>query len=271
MGDIEPLEELLAGVRDLLTGDCRICAGCMSLIDEGCLLLRGHRITGGLQLFVKILELLARVGLMLGEIEGSTRCNSFQFVCAEGELVVDVDAGAGVVGEVGFGLPVVFEDIHAKADRGIVGRSLCDPVAVPHFPAPIRLRFAQVGSFIPCRHGAMDQANCLIGLDEELEFHLLELAGAEGEVFRRHFVTEGLPNLADAEGDLHARGVADILELGKDCLGCFWPQIGDIVRGGRRSDIGAEHQIKRPRLVEYSAGLGMKIHRAVDRIDLFLA
>ena len=79
-----------------------------------------------------------------------------------------------------------------------------NPVAVPHFPAPIGLWFAQVGSIMPCRYRAMDETDCLIGLDEKLEFHLLELAGTESKVFRRHFVAEGLPDLADAEGDLHA-------------------------------------------------------------------
>ena len=37
-------------------------------------------------------------------------------------------------------------------------------------------------------------------LAEELQLHLLELAGAEDEVARRDLVAEGLADLADAEG-----------------------------------------------------------------------
>ena len=111
MGYVETLEELLTVGRDLLEGCFRICTGRMGLLDKGCPLIRGHCVAGGLQLLVKILELFAGVGLMLGKIEGSTRRDSFQFVGAEGEFVEDIDTGAGVVGKVGFGLPVVFEDI----------------------------------------------------------------------------------------------------------------------------------------------------------------
>ncbi len=48
------------------------------------------------------------------------------------------------------------------------------------------------------------------GLAEELQLHLLELAGTEGEVARGDLVAEGLAHLADAEGQLPAGGALDV-------------------------------------------------------------
>ena len=64
--------------------------------------------------------------------------------------------------------------VHVQADQPVAaeGAPVCEPVEV----------------------GA--------GLAEELQLHLLELAGAEGEVAGRDLVAEALADLRDAEGDL---------------------------------------------------------------------
>ncbi len=51
------------------------------------------------------------------------------------------------------------------------------------------------------------------GLDEELQFHLLELAGPEDEVAGGDLVSEGLADLADPERDLPAGGALDVPEV----------------------------------------------------------
>ena len=82
------------------------------------------------------------------------------------------------------------------------------------------------------------------GLAEELALHLLELAGAEGEVARRDFVAEGLADLADAEGQLAAGGALDVGKVDKDALCGLRAEIA----GGRAvlgdADGGLEHQVE---------------------------
>src|SRR5579871_6716240 len=53
----------------------------------------------------------------------------------------------------------------------------------------------------------------LLGMAEELDLHLLELATAEREVAWRDLVAEGLADLRDAERHLDPGRVDDILEL----------------------------------------------------------
>ena len=82
------------------------------------------------------------------------------------------------------------------------------------------------------------------GLAEELALHLLELAGAEGEVARGDLVAEGLAHLADAEGQLAAGGALDVGKVDEDAL----RGLGAEVAGGRAvlgdADGGLEHQVE---------------------------
>ena len=82
------------------------------------------------------------------------------------------------------------------------------------------------------------------GLAEPLHLHLLELAGAEDEVLRGDLVAEALADLGDAEGNFHAAGLDDILEIDVDALGSLRPQIdhGAVILG--RTDMGCEHQVE---------------------------
>lgn len=209
-------------------------------------------------------------GLVRGQIEVATRGDAFQLLGAEGEFAQDVHAGAGVVGEVGGRLPVVFEHV-AKADALVELRALIDPVTVPQLPAPIRLRFAQIGTFMPLRDFAADDFDGFVGLDEELEFHLLELAAAEGEILRRDLVAEGLADLADAKRHLHAAGVEDVFELRKDGLRGFRAQVGHVVLGRGGAEVGLEHEIEGACLAEHAAGFRMEIHAAIHGVDFLLA
>ena len=110
-------------------------------------------------------------------------------------------------------------------------------------------------------------------LAEELDLHLLELARAEGEVARRDLVAEALADLADAEGDLHARGVDDVLEVHEDPLGRLRPEEGPVVVvAGNGADPGLEHEVElarsgeRARLARIGAeGVGEGHRLGVDR------
>src|SRR5438046_10010556 len=76
-------------------------------------------------------------------------------------------------------------------------------------------------------HVATDGFNHFIRLDEEFQFHLLELAGAEGEIARCDFVAKRLADLRDAERDFHSRGIEHVFELREDGLGSFGAEIGN--------------------------------------------
>ncbi len=83
-----------------------------------------------------------------------------------------------------------------------------------------------------------------IRLAEELQLHLLELSGTEGEVARCDLVTEGLSDLTDSEGQLLPGGSLHILEVNKDALGCLGAQVNRIL--GILGDTleGLEHQVE---------------------------
>ena len=68
-----------------------------------------------------------------------------------------------------------------------------NPVLVPHFPAPVVLnRSVEVGIVGERDDLAVKNLHRLVGTDEELKLHLLELAAAERIVARRDLVAEAL-------------------------------------------------------------------------------
>ena len=103
----------------------------------------------------------------------------------------------------------------------------------------------------------------LVGRDEVLHLHLLELAGAEDEVLRRDLVAEGLADLGDAEGRLLARRAEHVGEVGEHALGRLGAQVGDVALVLHRAGVGLEHQVE-------GAGLGQVVGAAVgaDALDL---
>ena len=76
-----------------------------------------------------------------------------------------------------------------------------------------------------------------LGMAEELDLHLLELARAEGEVARRDLVAEALADLGDAERDADAAAVEDVLEVDEDALGRLGPQEGRLLLAAQGADV----------------------------------
>jgi len=89
------------------------------------------------------------------------------------------------------------------------------------------------------------EPHAVVGMAEILDFHLLELARAEGEIARVDFVAERFAALGDAKGQLHPVGIQHVFVLAKDRLRGLRPQIGDLVAGG--PEVGLEHQVELPR------------------------
>ena len=93
----------------------------------------------------------------------------------------------------------------------------------------------------------------LVGRDEELHLHLLELAGAEDEVAGRDLVAEGLTDLGDAERRLLARELERVLVVEEDALGGLGTQVGDGALFLHGADVRLEHQVELARLGELAA------------------
>ena len=83
-----------------------------------------------------------------------------------------------------------------------------------------------------------------VRLAEELQLHLLELAGAEGEVARGDLVAEGLADLAHAEGQLAAGGADDVIEVDEDALGGLRAEVHGVLRVLGDTLEGLEHQVE---------------------------
>src|SRR5688500_988625 len=103
---------------------------------------------------------------------------------------------------------------------------------MPLLPSPVWLGRRQVGTFR--RWPAVFLCD-VIGRDEELEFHLLELTSSEGIVARINLIAEGLANLRNAVGHLLPGDLEDISKLRDNGLRCFRTQVGHIVRALNRT------------------------------------
>ncbi len=90
----------------------------------------------------------------------------------------------------------------------------------------------------------------VVGVAEELELHLLELAGAEDEVARRDLVAKRLADLGDAERQLEPGGPPYVLEVDEDALGRLRTQVDDVLVGGDRPHVRLEHEVELARLGE---------------------
>ena len=195
--------------------------------------------------------------LVLGEVEVAPRGDALELLAAEREVVLDVDAGARVVGELVRLLPVLDEMLRRQPDGVEEALALLDPVLVPDLPAPVVLhRPGEVGVVGERDDMAVLQLDRLVGADEELELHLLELARAERVVARRHLVAEALAHLGDAVGDGHARGGGDVQELREDRLRRLGTEVGDVRRVVDRADDRLEHEVERLRLGELASAVG---------------
>ena len=108
------------------------------------------------------------------------------------------------------------------AEVGVPSNTLVDPVLVPFL----------IGS----------------GLNKELQFHLLKLAGAENEVPGRDLIAERLADLGNPKRRLLTRRSHDIVEVDKDSLRGFRSQVVQALFIVDGTKIGLEEAGKRPRL-----------------------
>src|SRR5687768_12150971 len=95
----------------------------------------------------------------------------FQFLPANGKLILDVEGSARIVSQ--FARPMLMKTQLVLADAVVEV-----PLDADLFPLlePLHVR---------------------AGLHEKLHFHLLKLAGAKNEIPRRDLVAEGLSDLSD--------------------------------------------------------------------------
>ena len=155
---------------------------------------------------------------MGGQVEIGAAGHAPQLAPAEGEHELKVGGGVGVVAEL---LGVVVPQaqvliLHAQLQQPLVAEIL--PVGEP----------LQLGA----------------RLTEELQLHLLELPGAEGEVARGDLIAEGFAHLAHAEGQLAAGGALHVLEVDEDTLGGLGAQVHGVLGVFGDPLEGLEHQVE---------------------------
>jgi hypothetical protein len=93
----------------------------------------------------------------------------------------------------------------------------------------------------------VQRLNRLIGLDEKLQLHLLEFAGAEGVIARRNLVAKGFADLSNAERCFLPRTVEHVLELRENRLRGFRTEINLVFIRLHRPGPAFEHEIERTR------------------------
>ena len=79
---------------------------------------------------------------------------------------------------------------------------------------------------------------------EELDLHLFELAAPKREIAWIDLVAEGLADLSDAEGNTHAGGIADGLEVDENPLGRLRSQVRDAGSIPQGAHVGLEHEVE---------------------------
>ena len=228
-------------------------------------LLLGRQLAEGrAQLLVEHAHGLAGAALVLREVEVAAGGDAFQLLRSEGELEENVHAGAGIVRQLLGLLPILLQRGARQADALVELDALLDPILVPELPAPVRLRLAGMALAGGRGDRAADGLDRLVRLDEEFQFHLLELARTEGVVARRHLVAERLAHLRDAEGHLLPRRLVDILELREDGLRGLGTKIGHVRLRGRGADVGLEHQVEGDRRSQQGTVLRVEALGAFD-------
>ena len=84
----------------------------------------------------------------------------------------------------------------------------------------------------------------ILGRNEELHLHLLELADTEEEVARSDLVSERLTDLGDPERRLASRELGDVLEVDEDALSRLRAEIGRRAPVLERADMRLEHEVE---------------------------
>src|SRR5439155_16716855 len=168
---------------------------------------------------VEVLEVLARGLRMRPEVEVAAVVDALQLLPAEREAVLDVDRLLGVMGELVLGMLPEPETRRRDAVSLVPGAPLGQPL----------LEGGRRG---------------LPGPDEVLHLHLLELAHPEDEVARADLVPEALADLGDAERQLLARRLLDVLEVDVGALRRLGPKVDDRGVVLDRAHAGLEHEVE---------------------------
>ena len=159
---------------------------------------------------------------MVAQVEVAAVVDALELLPAEREAVLDVDRLLGVVGQ-------------------LVGRVLAQPQPLGRHAVPLVPRLAP-------GQPEVERLRCgVTGAHEVLHLHLLELAHPEHEVAGRDLVAEGLADLGDAEGQLLAARLLDVLEVDVRTLGGLGAEVDDVRLLLDRAHVRLEHQVEAPR------------------------
>ena len=167
---------------------------------------------------VEIGQVLSGNRLMAAQVVVRPVCDAPELAPAEGEEILDIGRSLTVEGQF---LGVVVP----KAHFFFLDPEGLEPVAAEASPV-------------------LEPLEVAAGLAEELQLHLLELSGPEGEVSGRDLVPEGLSDLADAEGNLLAACPLYILEVYEDTLCRLGTEIYGILRILGHALEGLEHEVE---------------------------
>ena len=173
-----------------------------------------------LRLIVEVFHALAGELLVLAEVKIAAGGNAFEFLDPKWKGEHDIHAGAGVVGKFFFLILVHAELVSRQADGFIPLQSFCDPGLVPVGIGP--------------------------GLDEELQFHLLEFPAAERKVAGVNFIAERLADLRNAKRNFLAGDAEDVLKLNKNHLRGFRSEVDLVGFIFDRTSVRLEHEIELP-------------------------
>ena len=168
---------------------------------------------------VEVLEVLARGLRVVAEVEVAPVVDPLELLPAEREAVLDVDRLLRVVRELVGGVLAEAQPRRGHAVGFVPGPALRQPV-------------------LEGLRGALLRA------DEVLHLHLLELAHPEHEVAGRDLVAEALADLGDAERDLLARALLDVLEVDVAALRGLGAEVDDRCVVLDRAHVGSEHQVE---------------------------
>lgn len=187
---------------------------------------------------VEIGERFSAVFAVLAKVVVGAVSDAFKLAPSDGELVFDIDASLGVVGEFVAGMVAKAQLFWPDAIAGIP----VEPFLFPVLP--------------PLHVGAFAGLDFITGFAEELQLHLFEFAGAEDEVPWGDFVAERLSDLGDAEGEFATHACSDVVVVDEDSLGGFGAHVDNAGAIGDGSYMGLKHEVEVTRFGEFAGAFG---------------
>ena len=159
-----------------------------------------------LGLLVEVFERFVRAFLVHAEVVIGAVGDAFEFLDAEGEFVFDIVGLLRVEGALAIGHVEDVEFLARDADFLVEREAGFEPF--------------------------VGEAHAVVRVAEVFDFHLLELARAEGVVARVDFVAERFAHLRDAERELDAVRIEHVFVLAEDRLGGLRAEVGDVATCG---------------------------------------